>query len=259
MRVVGTGYHGAEDPRGHFFFSYDAGLTWNGPHGFGGLDKTHQILNSGLSEMTPRTDYLVEGEHQCLLFVSVRKKGEFGSDKLFCARTADGGKTFQFVGWVVPPSDDARAVMSQSLRMPDGKLICAMRRRKDDHNWVDAYLSADQGQTWTFQAEVGDAGAGNGNPPALNVTKDGRLVAVFGNREKPGQILTVTSDDEGRTWSQPLVLRSDFGSEDMETNDLGYPRLLRRADGMFVALYYWSTRETLHHIAATIWNPSDSN
>src|SRR5699024_5235070 len=35
MRMVGAAYHGAHDGRGHFFFSYDAGKTWEGPYGFG--------------------------------------------------------------------------------------------------------------------------------------------------------------------------------------------------------------------------------
>src|SRR5690606_35619186 len=105
----------------------------------------------------------------------------------------DGGRSFKFVGWVVPPFDDSkvdhavkvkleednaqnphpdecRAVMSQTIKLKNGKLISAMRRRYKDHNWVDAYVSEDGGKSWTFLSEVGDAGAGNGNPPALNIT-----------------------------------------------------------------------------------------
>ncbi|MBY5959794.1 glycoside hydrolase [Membranicola marinus] len=282
MRIVGTAYHGAHDDRGHFFFSYDAGQTWKGPFSFGETDLREwpELKNTtfqGELELTPRTDYIVEGENECLIFMSVRSKGEFGTDRLFCARTYDGGKSFEFVGWVIPPYDEensdptakikletedadnphphqARAVMSQTIRLKNGHLICAMRRRYEKHNWVDAYVSKDRGQTWTFLSEVGDAGAGNGNPPALNVTDQGRLVAVFGNREEPGTMMVVYSDDEGQSWSAPKILRDGYGSEDMETIDLGYPLLLQRKDGQMVALYYWSTQDQLHHIAATIWD-----
>jgi hypothetical protein len=282
LRMVGTAYHGAFDPQGHFFFSYDAGRTWNGPYGYGERDiRTWPELTApalgGKVELTPRTDYVVEGKQQCLLFLSARPKGKFGADRLFCIRTTDGGRSFTFVGWVVPPFDkdkmdlslkvpleddpkknphpsQCRAVMSQTVRLRSGKLICAMRRRYKSHNWVDAYASENGGKTWTFLSEVGDAGAGNGNPPALSITAKGRLVAVFGNRDKPGRMMTVSSDDEGRTWSKAKILRDDYGSEDMETCDLGYPRLLRRKDGRMVALYYWSTKDCLHHIAATIWD-----
>ena len=282
MRIVGTGYHGAHDTRGHFFFSYDAGKSWNGPYRFGAdnIREWPELKNTALSEdieLTPRTDYIVEGKDKCLIFMSVRAKGEFGTDRLFCMRTVDGGRTFKFVGWVVPPYDEkkvdlslkvkleeddaqnphpnqCRAVMSQTIRLENGNLICAMRRKYKEHNWVDAYVSEDGGNSWTFLSEVGDAGAGNGNPPALNITDKGRLIAVFGNRKEPGTMMVVYSDNEGKSWSEPKILRDDFGSEDMETIDLGYPQLLKRKDGKMIALYYWSTKDCLHHIAATIWD-----
>lgn len=282
LRMVGTAYHGASDAEGHFFFSYDAGKTWKGPFRFGDTDirewpelKNSTLANKKGIELTPRTDYVVEGERRCLLFMSARPKGKFATDRLFCIRTEDGGKSFQFVGWVVPPYNkekmnksvtvkvreknnphpsECRAVMSQTVKLNSGKLICAMRRRFAKYNWVDAYVSEDSGKTWTFLSEVGDAGAGNGNPPALGLTNKGRLVAAFGNRDNPGYIMTVYSDDEGKTWSKAKILRDGFGSEDMQTNDLGYPRLLRRKDGKMVCLYYWSTKDCLHHIAASIWD-----
>lgn len=282
MRLVGTSYHGAEDPRGHLFFSYDAGKTWNGPYRLGATDirEWPELKNSTLPddiELTPRTDYVVKGKDECLVLMSVREEGEFGTDRLFSMRTLDGGMTFNFVSWVVPPFDEtkadlslqvkleddetknphpdqSRAVMSQTISLKNGTLISAMRRRYNEHNWVDAYISEDDGKTWKFLSEVGDAGSGNGNPPALNITENGRLIAIFGNREEPGTMMVVYSDNEGKSWSAPKILRDGYGSEDMETIDLGYPQLLRRQDGKMVAFYYWSTKEHLHHIAATIWD-----
>ena len=282
MRVVGTSYHGSHDERGHFFYSYDAGMSWNGPYrlGLDNIQEWPELKNTTFPdeiELTPRTDYVVEGKDECLVFMSARAKDEFGTDRLFCMRTIDGGKSFKFVSWIVPPYDEkkadlavkiklveddaknphpnqSRAVMSQTVRLESGKLISAMRRKYLEHNWVDAYVSEDGGKSWRFLSEVGDAGAGNGNPPALNITNNGRLVAVFGNRKDPGTMMVVYSDNEGVSWSEPKVLRDDFGSADQETIDLGYPQLLKRKDGKMVALYYWSTHEHLHHIAATIWD-----
>ena len=34
MRVFASGYHGNDDPEGGFYFSYDRGATWKGPHFF---------------------------------------------------------------------------------------------------------------------------------------------------------------------------------------------------------------------------------
>jgi hypothetical protein len=285
MRIVGTAYHGAYDPEAHFFYSYDAGESWHGPHGFGDLAKHPELQQYGLTELTPRTDYVVLDRDTAIIMVSARIPGKFATDRLFCLRTTDGGRSFFFLGWVIPPFDPdhadpsakvpifedaklnphpskARAVMSQSFLMEDGSIISAIRRRYDEqaedrratYNWVDAYRSGDRGRTWKHMAVIGDAGTRNGNPPALNVTADGRLCAVFGERDQ-GRMLVSYSADQGRTWSGPQVLRDDFWSEDMETNDLGYPRVLRRSDGRMVAVYYYSTKANPHGIFATIWDP----
>jgi len=282
MRVVGTGYHGARDGRSHFFYSYDAGKTWRGPYGFGDLLKIPELKESGLDELTPRTDYVVLGKKKCLLFFSIRKKNQFASDRLFCIKTVDGGKTFSFQGWVVKPQSLAdpkndykvnlysneknnpnasacRAVMSQTIRLNNGNLISVMRRNSivhggPDKNWIDAYSSSNDGQNWKFLAKVTDTGPANGNPPAMALTKDRRLVVVYGER-KNGTIMVITSSDRGRTWGQKQILMDGFWSEDMEFNDLGYPRVVRRSDGKLVAMYYYSTKTHLHHLRSTIWEP----
>ncbi|MEZ5104788.1 MAG: sialidase family protein [Draconibacterium sp.] len=283
MRIVGCSYHGSDDPRGHFFYSYDRGVNWNGPFSFGDLLNLPEIQKYGLGEITPRTDYVVTGTNECLVLFSARVKGEFGTDRLFCMKTVDGGQSFQFMGWVVKPflEDEAsesfkvplytdesknpyatqcRAVMSQTFMLEDGKLLSVMRRKwapkgAAPENWVDAYASVDGGKTWKFQSKVGDAGEGNGNPPALAVMADGRLCAVFGERQF-GTILAAYSSDEGKTWSEPQILMDGFWSEDMELDDMGYPRVVTRSDGKMVAIFYYSTKEHLHHIHATIWDPN---
>ena len=283
MRVVGT--YGGEDPRGHFFYSNDAGISWKGPYGFGDLINHSEMKKYGLEEITPRTDYIVIGKNECIVMMSAREKGKFGSDRLFSIRTEDGGKTFQFLGWVIKPyredeinetnkvtlyddpdknpyATQCRAVMSQTQLLPDGKLITVMRRKYtapdgdaiNSENWVDAYASVDGGKTWTFQSMAGNGGKGNGNPPALAITSDGRLCTVFGEREF-GTIQVAYSSDEGKSWSEPQILFDEFWSEDMEYSDMGYPRVLARSDGKMVAIYYYSTKEKLHYIQATIWDP----
>ncbi len=283
MRVVGTAYHGAEDPRGHFFYTTNRGKKWRGPHTFGDF-QNHPELKKYWDEVeiTPRTDYIILGKKECIIFMSARPKGKFAKDRLFCIKTTDGGKTFQFHGWVVKPfhadevasavkvplyddeslnpwSTQCRAVMSESFLLSDGKMLTVMRRKYSgkgvkSRNWVDAYASTDGGKTWTFQSQVGDAGSGNGNPPALALMQDGRLCAVYGERDE-GTIQIAYSSDEGRTWSEPQILYDAFWSEDMELNDLGYPRVITRSDGKMVAIFYYSTKERQGQIHATIWDP----
>lgn len=253
MRVVGTGYHTAGDPRGHFFVSSDRGRTWDGPWSFGALADEGPLRGM---ELTPRTDYRVVGGQSCLVFMGAKPKGKDGADRAFCARTSDGGRTWSFLSWVVPPSDPNRAVMPQTVGAKDGRLVVAMRRRQTpaDVCWVDAYASGDGGQTWSFASRIGDTGRTNGNPPALARLADGRLCCVYGNRTTR-RVVGRYSGDEGRTWGEEFVIRDDYFSGH-DDQDFGYPRLVQRGDGRLVAIYYWASREhPQQHIAASIWSP----
>jgi Neuraminidase (sialidase) len=183
-------------------------------------------------------------------------------DKTFVAETTDGGKTFRFVSWVVPPDDPFRAVMPAVARLADGTIVATLRRRdlKDDKwnktkpCWVDCYISTDNGRTWSFTSRVGETGFENGNPPALATLHDGRIVCVYGNRSNR-QILARISADGGRTWEGEVVLRDDFQPDKFGDNDLGYPRVAVNHENHIVALYYWATKEMpQHHIPATIWH-----
>jgi len=251
MRVVGTGYHGTDEPDGGFFVSADRGRTWGGPYRFRGLAE-HGDLQS--LQMTPRTDYLVTGSQSCLLFLSVRDPDTWGADRVFCARTDDAGNSFCFVSWMVPPTDPYRAVMPSTVRCTDGTLVSAVRRRDMQGGpcWIDAYSSADGGRMWTHLCRVGETGEWNGNPPALAHLRDGQLCCVYGNRSRK-QMIARFSVDQGQTWEPEIVLREDLNSIDGEP-DFGYPRLTQRPDGRLMAIYYWATKDhPQQHIAATIW------
>jgi Neuraminidase (sialidase) len=120
---------------------------------------------------------------------------------------------------------------------------------------VDVFVSNNNGKSWKFLSKVADTGRWNGNPPALARLKDGRLCCVFGNRSKKAIIAKYSSDD-GATWGEEIILRDDFQVDSFGDPDLGYPRLVERADGRLVVMYYWATKEhPHHHIAATIWDP----
>jgi hypothetical protein len=205
-----------------------------------------------------------------------------------------GGATFHFLSWVVPPEDPYRAVMPSTVRLdapsldrgapgplfagpgdaalerrgPDVRiLVTAIRRREPgtERCWIDAYVSRDDGASWSFLSFVGDTGTANGNPPALLRMADGRLCCVYGNRTRRQMVARFSgqgrgqdahpTDLPGATWGPERVLRDGYSSlEDDE--DFGYPRLVQRPDGRLVAMYYWaSARRPTQHIAATIWEP----
>ena len=258
MRVVGVGYHGSRDPVGSFFASGDRGRTWRGPYRFAALMSDPNLRGM---ELTPRTRYLATGRSSCLLFMSARPTGsipgQIATDKTFVAETTDGGKSFHFVAWIVPLQDPYRAVMPAVGRLADGTIIAALRRRDvataQVPCWVDFYTSRDNGRSWSFLSRVGQTGLENGNPPALTVLKDGRVVCAYGDRSRD-KLFAGVSADGGKSWGAEIVLREDFQPDKFGDHDFGYPQLTTNERGDVVALYYWATKDHFNqHIAATIW------
>ena len=210
-------------------------------------------------ELTPRTDYLTISPAECAALMSARPPGKSGGDRLFVARTKDGGRTFAFDAWIVGPDDPHRAVMSSTVRLNEKDWVCAVRRRTPakDESWIDAYATADGGRRWSHAARVADTGAFNGNPPALARLADGRLCCAYGERNTR-QMRARLSDDAGRTWGDELVLRNDYRPDKFGDADFGYPRMVPRADGRVVTVYYWADPERPEpHIVATLWTPPD--
>ena len=238
-----------------FYISYDRGGKWQGPYEFGEFG----LPEGELSQIVSRTDYLVNSADDCFIFTAVKKPGKSRTrtDRAFCMRTTDGGKSFQWVSWIVPPTDPYRGVMPQTVRCSKAKLVTAVRRRWGKGNscpcWIDSYVSNDHGKSWSFLSKVGDTGQWNGNPPALTRMTDGRLCCIYGNRSRD-QMIARFSSDEGSTWGPEIVLRNDFQVDKFGDNDFGYPRVAQRPDGKLIAIYYWATKEhPEQHIAATIW------
>ena len=233
-----------------FFISNNRGHTWKGPYAFNNL-MDHPEL-SGL-ENTARTEYLVNGPNDCFVFMSARQKESGKKDRAFCARTTDGGKTFNFVSWINPEKFDVRGVMPSTVRLSKTKLVSVLRR-KHPGQWVDIFESNDNGANWKFLSKVADTGHWNGNPPAMVRVKDGRLCCVYGNRSTKTMNARYSAD-EGKTWGREFILRNDFKVDSHDDPDLGYPRLVERLDGKLVVMYYWATPQNPHHhIAATIWD-----
>jgi hypothetical protein len=67
-------------------------------------------------------------------------------------------------------------------------------------------------------------------------------------------IYAAYSSNEGKTWSQPVLLRGGDGAN----FDIGYSRAVIRPDAKVVAVYYYNNvdRGDKHrYIAATIFDP----
>ncbi len=225
----------------HFYYSIDRGHNWRGPF---------RLPLFGQKGILARTDYLVNGKHDCTLFLSASKANN-KEGRVMCVRTGDGGKSWQFVA-MIGPEPVGYAIMPATVRLSQNEILTTIRCREGDSSWIDAYLSEDDGRTWRYLCRpVPDTG--EGNPPALVRLNDGRLCLTYGYRAKPFGIHARFSRDNGRTWSDSVILRDDGAGR-----DLGYPRTVVRPDGKLVTIYYFHDRTNVDRtIQATIWDSSE--
>ena len=248
LRVFASGYHGNDDPDAGFYYSYDRGATWKGPHHFGGLNALPEIRGKVL---TPRTDYIATSDDHCFWFITVDEPLR----RIACIETSDGGLTFDFVSWVTPATESYSAIMPQTIKLSNGDYLLAFRRinkpKTPIESGIDFYISKDNCKTWNFLSTIVEF-VDNSNPPAIVEMADGRICCIYGDRDK--EVLAGKySDDKGATWGDEFVIRDEYKSVDGWA-DMGYPRLVQRPDGKLVAMYYWASAEhPQQHIACSIW------
>jgi hypothetical protein len=222
-----------------FYYSTDRGHRWEGPFALPMFDQRG---------VAARTDYLVNGPRDCLLFLTASKPdGREG--RPFCARTTDGGLTWKFVSWI-NADPKGYAIMPSTVRLGDRELFTAIRRRDESKAWIETYRSLDNGEHWQLET-VPAPDLGAGNPPSMIQLRDGRVFLTYGCRATPFGIRARLSKDGGRTWGHEITLRGDGGG-----TDVGYPRAVQRPDGKIVVVYYFHDQpQGDRYIAATIWDP----
>lgn len=224
-----------------FYYSHDRGRNWEGPF------RLPAFTAHGTAA---RTSYLVEGKHECLLFLTGAKR-DGGEGRPFCARTRDGGATWDFVSWI-GREPRGYAIMPSAARLSATGLFTVIRRRDGAPGWLSAYLSRDNGASWKKMADPVSY-LGTGNPPSLLRLKDGRLCLMYGYRAEPFSMRARISTDGGVSWGAEIILRDDGTG-----TDIGYPASVQRTDGRVVTTYYFhdKTSGPERYIGATIWDPS---
>jgi hypothetical protein len=228
-------------PASRFYVSTDRCKTWKGPY---------KLPLFGQPRIMARTDYLINSKHDLMIFLTAAKKnGREGH--VFCARTRDGGKSWQFVSWL-GPEPDGYSIMPSTVRLSPTELLTTIRRKEGPQHWIEAYITDDGGKHWRWlNKPAPSTGGSSGNPPSMIKLQDGRLAITYGYRSDPYGIRARLSSDEGQTWGEEVILRDDGGCW-----DLGYPRTVQRPDGKLVTVYYFNDDPNEErYIGATIWDP----
>lgn len=225
-----------------FYTSHDRCKSWQGPYTFS---------VPGVEGICTRTDLIPLGKQDCLMFGSCGKKNDGKEGRVFCARTIDGGMTWNLVSYIGPePQPGGFAIMPSTVRTATGTLLCTIRMGKPDA-CIQLWRSEDLGKTWDHVNNV--TGNIGGNPPATVLLPDGRICVTYGYRRKPSGMRARISKDDGLTWGSEIILRDD-GFD----GDLGYPRSIVRPNGRVLTVYYYNgPAESDRAIEGTLWSPPE--
>lgn len=200
--------------------STDDGLTWN---------KERAISNSphGPCEL----------EDGSLLFVGYEasspenlSSGQPTTGGLIAAKSTDDGKTWNVVSRL-PVAAGHRTYQyhePHAVQASDGTIIVHIRKSYPKTSHTLQVTSADGGLTWTQPTEVYW-----GYPSHLLRLKNGALLATYGYRRAPLGVRASISSDNGKTWSDGLVIYDKAVSGDM-----GYPSTVELKDGSFFTVWY---------------------
>ena len=105
-------------------------------------------------------------------------------------------------------------------------------------------VSENDGKTWS-PASVTKLPHPNSGIDAVKL-RDGRIVLVYNHTSRGRSPINVAiSSDDGVSWSDPLTLEENRGSE------FSYPAVIQTSDGKIHITYTWE-RKKIRHIAMSL-------
>lgn len=162
------------------------------------------------------------------------------------AVSRDEGRSWELLGTVPMPEGviNDQCHEPHVIELNDGSLLGSVRVHKPFDTMLTR--STDGGRTWSVLEDCGVHGA----PAHFLRHSSGAIVMVYGYRMAPfGQRARISTDD-GRTWSEDIVLRDDG-----PCGDLGYPASCELADGSILTVYYQQLQAGEKcSLLGTIWN-----
>ena len=147
-------------------------------------------------------------------------------------QSTDDGKSWQWLAEIPARAGDDQENYHElhAVETASGRLIAHVRNHNPKNNRETLQSeSEDGGKTWSPPHEIGVWGL----PSHLLRLRDGRLLMSYGHRRAPLGNQARISEDDGRSWSEPIIVYGDGAS-----GDLGYPSTAELADGSLLTVWY---------------------
>jgi sialidase-1 len=194
--------------------SDDGGRTWSEPYS--------SIVNSPHGPVQLRDGRLLYAGKE--LWTGERRNG-------FC-ESRDDGRTWRWLAELpVRPGDRAAEYHElHAVETRTGRLIAHIRNHNEpNRNETLQSESDDGGRSWTEPRSIGIWGL----PSHLLRLRDGRLLMTYGHRRPPFGNQARLSADDGRSWSEPVIISGDGTG-----GDLGYPSTVELRNGSLLTIWY---------------------
>lgn len=204
--------------------STDGGMTWSSPY--------RVPLNSPHGPVVLSDGRLLYAGKQ--LWSAGKKVG--------VCESKDDGKTWAWLSDIPARPSDTVAEYHElhAVEAHDGTIIVQIRNHNAQNQGETLQSeSHDGGKSWTLPHPIGVWGL----PTHLLRLRDNRLLMTYGYRKAPFGNLARISSDNGKTWSDPLVISNDGAS-----GDLGYPSTVELSDGKLVTVWYESMKDSPHAV-----------
>ncbi len=146
----------------------------------------------------------------------------------------DNLKSWRYV--VVADPDEYNVGFSESdiVQLASGRIV-AVYGNNQRSRWFWRTYSDDEGRTWAKMKQL----TFRGDSPSMVALADGTLLVAFRNAPETGPmgIGVAVSTDHGESWRHLGNLRDQGGW------DMGYPDLVKMADGNFLCVYYTAAED----------------
>jgi hypothetical protein len=204
--------------------STDGGVTWS--------ERYSSLVNSPHGPIQ-----LSDGR---LLYAGVRL-WDPGRQVGVC-ESSDDGQSWHWLAEIPVRDGDRRDDYHElhAVETDSGKIIVHIRNHNPTHSRETLQCeSTNGGKTWSVPRTIGVWGL----PSFLLRLRSGRLLMSYGYRRAPFGNQARYSDDEGKTWSEPITI-----SDDGPGGDLGYPSTVELGDGSLLTVWYEAMAGSPHAV-----------